>query len=225
MKHLKLFTLIICIIASSCTASKLLTSDVKPDEVKDLHLLEPFSYISKITKGNRGQLNDSVSFISKQLIIKVLENFKGQIPLTGQIILSDSAVNSNLEKEIESLCLSAERLNNISNLRITPTIDKILEANGVRFGLITLGTGFTRIKGNYGKEVAKGAVLGILTLGMYYQTPVKANSTIYALIVDSKENNISFFRKSFLQDNEPLDENVLTRQFKDLFTDYFWTTK
>jgi len=225
MKHLKLFTLIICIIASSCTASKLLTSDVKPDEVKDLHLLEPFSYISKITKGNRGQLNDSVSFISKQLIIKVLENFKGQIPLTGQIILSDSAVNSNLEKEIESLCLSAERLNNISNLRITPTIDKILEANGVRFGLITVGTGFTRIKGNYGKEVAKGAVLGILTLGMYYQTPVKANSTIYALIVDSKENNISFFRKSFLQDNEPLDENVLTRQFKDLFTDYFWTTK
>ena len=225
MKHLKLFALILCIIASSCTASKLLTSDVKPDEVTDLHLLEPFSYISKITKGNRGQIDDSVSFISKQLIIKVLEDFKGQIPLKGQIILSDSTVNSNLEKEIESLCLSAERLNNISNLRITPTVDKILEANEVRFGLITVGTGFTRIKGNYGKEVAKGAVLGILTLGMYYQTPVKANSTIYALIVDSKENNVSFFRKSFLQDKEPLDGNVLTRQFKDLFNDYFWTTK
>ncbi len=206
---------------SSCTTTKLLTSNVNPVEIKDLKLLEPFSYISKIEKANRGKLDDSVSILSRQLIIKVLGNLKGQIPLTGDIILSDSTVKKNLEKEIESLCLSADKTKSISNLKLTPTIDKILEANETRFALITVGTGFTRVKGNYGKQVAKGAALGILTLGMYYQTPIKAYSTIYSMIVDSKENNISFYRKSFLQNKEPLDENVLTKQFRDIFNGYF----
>ena len=133
---------------SACTTTKVLTSDVNPVEIKDLKLLEPFSYISKIEKANRGKLDDSVSILSRQLIIKVLGNLKGQIPLTGDIILSDSTVKKNLEKEIESLCLSADKTKSISNLKLTPTIDKILEANETRFALITVGTGFTRVKGN-----------------------------------------------------------------------------
>jgi hypothetical protein len=178
-----------------------------------------------IKKGNRGQIDDSISFISNQLVFNVLENYKGQLPLTGEIILSDTAIKNSLEKEYELLMLTADRTKNITNLKITPTIDKILEANDTRFGLIIINTGFTRSKGNYGKEIAKGAALGILTLGMYYQTPVKAYSTIYAMIVDSKDDNIAFFKKSFLQDKEPLDESVLMKQFKKIFEGYFWTSK
>jgi hypothetical protein len=224
MKHFNVILILSCFILSSCTATKLLTSNVKPIEVTDLKLLEPFSYISMIKKGNRGQLDDSISFISKQLILKVLENYKGQIPLTGEIILSDTAISNSLKKEYELLILTADKTKNITNLKITPTIDKILEANDTRFGLVIINTGFTRKKGNYGKEIAKGAALGILTLGMYYQTPIKAYSTIYAMIVDSKEDNVAFFRKSFLQDMEPLDESVLKKQFKKIFDGYFWTS-
>jgi hypothetical protein len=225
MKRFKIYLILSCLVLSSCTTTKLLTSNVNPSEVTDLKLLEPFSYISMIKKGNRGQLDDSLSIISKQLVIKVLSNLKGKLPLIGEIILSDSTINKNLEKEFESLILTADRSKNISNLKITPTIDKILEANNVRFGLLTVNTGFTRTKGNYGKEIAKGAALCILTLGMYVQTPIKAYSTVYAMIVDSKEDNVSFFRKSFLQDKEPIDENVLTKQYKDIFEGYFLTTK
>jgi len=214
-----------CLIFSACTTTRPLTSDVNPTEITDLKLLEPFSYISKIEKGNKGKLNDSLSLISKQLLYKVLDNLKGQIPLEGEITLSDTSVQRSLEKEIESLCLSADRSKNLINLKITPTIDRILEANETRFGLITVSTGFTRIKGNYGKEIAKGVALGILTLGMYVQTPVKAYSTIYAMIVDSKANNVSFYQKSFVQDKEPLDESVLTKQLQNIFKDYFMITK
>jgi len=225
MKHFKVILILSCFILSSCTASKLLTSNVRPIEVTDLKLMEPFSYISMIKKGNRGQLDDSISLISKQLVFDALKNLKGQLPLTGEIILSDTAIKNSLEKEYELLILTADRTKNIANLKITPTIDKILEANDTRFGLIIINTGFTRSKGNYGKEIAKGAALGILTLGMYYQTPIKAYSTIYAMIVDSEEDNIAFFKKSFLQDKEPLDESVLIKQFKKIFEGYFWTSK
>jgi uncharacterized membrane protein len=202
-----------------------LTSNVQPAEVINLKLLEPYSYISMIKKGNRGQIDDSISSISKQLNINVLKNFKGQLPITGDIILTDSAINKTLEKEYETLILTADRNKNITNFKITPVLDKILEANETRFGLIVICTGFTRVKGNFGKEIVKGAALGILTLGMYYQTPIKAYSTIYAMIVDSKEDNVAFFRKSFKQDLEPLDQSVLTSQYNKIFEGYFWTKK
>jgi len=224
MNHFKVILILSCFILTSCTATKPLTSDVKPTEVTDLKLLEPFSYISMIKKGNKGQLDDSISSISKQLVFKVLENYKGQLPITGEIVLSDTAIVNSLEKEYELLMVTADRTKYITNIKITPTLDKILEANETRFGLLIISTGFTRTKGNYGKQIAKGALMGILTLGMYYQTPVKAYSTIYAMIVDSKEDNVAFFRKSFLQDMEPLDESVLTKQFKKIFDGYFWTS-
>jgi hypothetical protein len=225
MKHSKVILILCCIVLSSCTTTKMLTSNVKPIEVTDLKMMEPFSYISMIKKGNKSQLDDSISFMSKQLIFKVLNNYGRQLPLTGEIILSDTATTNSLEKEYELLIQTADRTKNISNLKITPTLDKILEANETRFGLVIISTGFTRAKGNYGKQVAKGAALGILTLGMYYQVPVKAYSTIYAMIVDSKDNNVAFFRKSFLQDMEPLDESGMTKQFKNIFDGYFWNSK
>ena len=225
MKHKSIFLILRCVILSSCTATKLLTSNVHPAEVTDLKLLEPHSYISMIKKGNRGQLDDSISSISRQLNINVLKAFNGQLPITGDIFLTDSTINKTLEKEYENLVLTADKNKNITNLKITPTLDKILEANDTRFGLIVINTGFTRLKGNYGKEVVKGAALGILTLGMYYQTPIKAYSTIYVMIVDSKEDNVAFYKKSFKQDVEPLDKSVLTSQYKKIFEGYFWTKK
>lgn len=223
MKYLKIFLILLGCGLVSCTATKPLTSNLKPTEVTDIKLLEPYSYISMIKKGNKGQVDDSISAISKQVNINILKNLNGQLPITGTIILTDSEINATLEKEFESLILTADKNKDISNLKITPVLDKVLEANDSRFGLIVVCTGFTRAHGNYGKEVAKGAAMGILTLGMYYQTPIKAYSTIYAMIVDSQEDNIAFFRKSFQQSKEPLDQKVLTSQYNKIFEDYFRT--
>ena len=222
MKGIKIFLLLICCGFISCTVTKPLTSDVTPAEVTDLKLLEPYSYISMIKKGNQGELDDSISDISKQLNMDALKSYTGKIPLKGEIFLTDSTVNHQLEKEYEQLILTAEKNRDITHLRITPTLDKVLESNETRFGLVVVSSGFTRVKGNYGKQVLKGAALGILTMGMYYQTPVKAYSTVYAMIVDAKKDNVAFFRKSFLQDQEPINPNVLSKQYEDIFEKYFW---
>ncbi len=211
-----------CIILSSCTATKPMTSSVKPTDVTNIKLLEPYSYISMIKKGNRGELDDSVSTISKELVLEIFATNSSHIPLSGDIFLSDSAINIALEKEFESLIITADRNKSVSNLNITPTLDNVLEANQTRFGLIIVCTGFTRSKGNYGKEIVKGAAIGILTLGMVVPTPIKAYSTMYAMIVDSEENNVTFYRKSFLQDMEPLDKATLTKQYMKMFDGYFW---
>lgn len=216
------YLLVGALFISSCTTTKPLTSNVKPTEISDIQKFETYSYITLIEGGNRGKLNDTFSNKSKEVFGEALSAFRS-IPLTGNILFTDTITQNRIEEEIEYLCISADRQRSISELKLTPVLDSLLEVIGKRFGLITVTTGFTREKGNYGGQIIKGLAMGILTLGMYYQTPIKANSTIYCMIIDAKDNNIAFFRKLSLQDKEPLDKSVLTKQIKKLFDGYFWT--
>lgn len=225
MNKRDLFYLLVgALFISSCTTTKPLTSNVQPTEISDIQKFETYSYITLIEGGNRGKLNDTVSKKSKEIFGETLSTFRN-IPLTGNILTTDTITQKRIEKEIEYLCISADGQRSISGLKLTPVLDSLLEAGKKRFGLITITTGFTREKGNYGGQIAKSVAIGILTLGMYYQTPIKANSTIYCMIIDAKDNNIAFFRKSSLQDKEPLDKSVLTKQIQKLFEGYFWTKK
>jgi len=226
MKHLKLIVFALWIFyLSSCAAPQILTSDVKPNEVTELQKFETLSYISLIEKGNRGQYNDSVSNISKINFDNSLNTLRNKIPLTGQVSITDTVVKNKIEKEIKFLTFSAENTRSTSRLKLPLMLDSIMDIQGKRFGLITITSGFTRAKSNYGGQVAKGAALGILTLGMYYQTPIKANSTIYVIIIDAYKNNIAFFGKSVFTDKEPLDQEVVSKQIQKIFEGYFWTKK
>jgi hypothetical protein len=220
MRLLKfIFVAVYCILVIPSTTAQPAKSNLKASEITDLQHFEPFCYISLIDSGNIAKLNDTLSLNSKELLIKVEDSFSGRIPETGEISVSDTTIKHKLEKEIQFLCLSAERQKNISNLKITPVIDSLLETNGKRFGLITVCTGFTRAKGNLAKQITKSTISGLL-LGVS-RDPIKANSTLYALIVDAKENNIAYFRKSSLI-KEPLEEKILLKQFEDIFEGYFW---
>lgn len=81
-----------------------------------------------------------------------------------------------------------------------------------RFALATVATGFGRRKGNYGGQVAKGAAVGILTLGMAVPTPIKSNLTLYAFIFDVQKNEIAYYKKSLPVEKEPTDENAIEKQ-------------
>jgi hypothetical protein len=188
--------------------------------------IEPLSYISLIESGNRSVYNDSISKNTQLVLNESLETFKNKLHLSSEeIVLTDSLIKNRLEREINFLIMSAERKRSINGISITPLIDSLLDANNKRFGLIIVQSGFTRAKGNYGGQIAKGIGIGILTLGMYYQTPIKANSTLYAMIVDNKNKNVSFYNKSVLQDKEPTEKENIIKQIKIIFEKYFWDKK
>ncbi len=222
IKALPLFLSCILLLGS-CTSSRLV-SDVRPSEVKDLQLVTPFSYIHFIKNGNKGALSDTLSDMSEKLVLKVMEDYQRQnrLPITGNLFIEDSLLNKQIERQIESLCMVAEQRRSLTNLQIPAALDSLLEMNGKRFGLITVATGFTRVKGNYGGQAAKAVAIGVLTLGLFAPIPVKSNSTIYALIVDAEKNNIAFFRKVYETEKDPLDKAVLRRQLDKMFTGYFW---
>jgi hypothetical protein len=162
MKLYKIFFALFILIISSCsTTTKLLKSNIQPSDVSDLQYIQPFSYISLVQSGNKAKYNDSISNYSEEQLIKAINKFGGQIPVTNSILISDSIVKKKLEKEVEHLCVTADRQRSIVNLKLSPVIDSLIENNGKRFGLITVATGFTRAKGNYADQHAKGIETGI----------------------------------------------------------------
>ena len=225
MKKVILISLV-AILCASCSTSKFLTSDVKPVEITRMLEIEPFSYISLIEKGNQGVLNDSISSIALEGLNKSLEIFSGKLHLSSEkIILTDSIERGKLEEELRIMIMSAERNRSLKNIQITPLIDSLLNVNNERFGLLVVQSGFTRTKGNYRGQMAKGVGVGLLTgllTGMAYtQTPIKANSVLYVMIVDRQNNNVAFYNKSILQ-KEPTEIENIKQQINKVFEKYFW---
>lgn len=230
MKRVLLFLVIIFSI--SCSSAKFFTSDVNPAEINEMIKIEPFTYISLVESGNRTILNDSISKISKILLNESLDTFREKLRLSSEdIIVTNSVDRAELEQEIDFLIMWAEgninkRKKKRTNVEIPLMIDYLLRTNDKRFGLIVVQQGFTRAKGNYSGQVAKAIGMGILT-GVatgtaYYQTPIKANSILYAMIVDTKEKNVAFYNKSVLQDKEPTVKENITKQLQFVFENYFW---
>ena len=191
--------------------------------------IEPFSYISLIEQGNRHAYNDSVSNYAKIVLNEALEIFGERLGLAPEKIeVTNFFDRVALEQELNYLIMTAGQSRSINNIPITPVVDSLLVANNKRFGLIVVQNGFTRAKGNYGGQVAKGVGLGILTgvltMGMVsvYQVPAKANSTLYAIIADSENKNIAFYNKSVLQGREPAEIENITKQLHNIFKKYFW---
>ncbi len=199
-----------------------MTSSVKPDEIKELSYFEPCSYIQYIERGNKLVLSDSLSFIAIGKAESVLAKHKSTLRLSNKIEWSSQYQKSRVENELGYLVQQINLRKGIEGITLTESIDKMLEKNGQRFGLATVVTGFSRKKGNYGGQVAKGLAMGVLTLGMIIPTPMKANVTIFTFIFDSENNEIAFYKKSKSTEDEPTDSEIIEKKLISLFYGYLY---
>ena len=226
MKKVKLF-LLVAILCTSCSKQKFITSGIQSVEINDMLKIQPFAYISLIEKGNRDVFNDSISSNTKIILNESLEMFREKLHLSSEELnITDTHITEELKQEIDLLISSVQSNKDIKNIPITPLIESLLNTNEKRFGLIIVQYGFTRVKGNYGGQIVKGIGIGILT-GLLtgvsvYQNPIKANSTLHAIIVDNQNKNVAFYNKSVLQDNEPTKKENIIKQLNKIFENYFW---
>lgn len=210
---------------TSCGASKFLNSSTSPNEIGELNYFEPFSYIQYVEKGNKAILSDSLSNITLTKLDSILLNSKATLPLAEKIVFDNDSIKVRVENELGYLSQVISQRRKLDGIEVTPAIDSILKKNKQRFALATVATGFGRRKGNYGGQVAKGAAIGILTLGMYVPTPIKSNLTLHAFIFDSEKNEITFYKRAMPVEKEPTEPEVINKQLFELFKGYFYENK
>ncbi len=128
--------------------------------------------------------SDSLSMLSaKKLDSIVLLSRAPKVQRKFEV--QDAALNHKLQEDILAVMGEVKRTNKIDKVKSTPLMDSIIKSHDQRFALCLVDTGFGRKKGNYGKQIAKGIGVGILTMGVYTPVPYKANTTLYAMIVDA----------------------------------------
>ncbi len=224
MKRLLLIS-ISALLLTSCGAKKFLTSSTIPNEIGELNYFEPLSYIHYVEKGNKAILSDSLSNITFSRLDSILSNSKTTLPLAEKIILDNDSIKVRVENELGNLSQVINQRRKLDGIEVTPVIDSILKKNKQRFALAIVATGFGRRKGNYGRQVVKGAAIGILTLGMLVPAPIKSNLTLHAFIFDSEKNEITFYKRSMPVQKEPTDSEVINKQLFELFKGYFYENK
>ncbi len=108
------------------------------------------------------------------------------------------------------------------NLQFPHFLINCWKKNNVNYALYVYQSGFTRSKNNYAGQIAKGVLIGVLTLGSFYTVPVKANSLLVCCIIDGKNKNIAFYRKDIKQDLDPVNPNTTNNQIEIIFKKYLY---
>ena len=200
------------LLVQACVSSEELTKIVKPNEINRLGYFTPISQIGIVEKGNQAIKSEYGSQRSIEVLDSLIITKKQTYNIYNSLTPSDSIIQIKLNEEIRNLTVQASTKQRVHNIDLSHTIDSVMEAHNERFALAFITTGFTRVKGNYKGQVAKGIGVGLLTLGMYVPTPIKASSGIHAVIFDSKNNTVALYKSSQVAEKEPTDPNIVTRQ-------------
>lgn len=205
---------------TSCGTNRQLTSNRKPSEINKLAIINPLARIDVIEKGNSGEYSKTES---EKVAADILDILDKNLPNTVQKnrIKIDSSDLLALQKEMFALVVSVEQKQKINDVFLSEKMLLLMGKYEQDYVLGVFEQGFTRVKGNYGKQIAKGIGIGILTLGLVIPTPVKSSSTLICFIADRKNKNIAFYRKDVGSESNPTDKKVLSRQIKGTIGYYF----
>lgn len=198
-----------------CGTTARLKSSLSPHAIDSLHVYHLPSLIFTISKGNKQESNYFYSDSSLTIRKKVFENME-----LAPVVVTSADYDKSIHNHFWNLLNEVERKRKIKGVIPNDSIIHFLENEHARYALVTFNSGFSREKGNYGGQIAKGAAIGILTLGMVVPVPMKANSTSITCIIDTRNKEIAFYRKKTAE-LEPLKYNNLDQQFTSLLNSYF----
>lgn len=213
---MKRFFLIAAILLSaSCSTYHYVSEDAA--SVDDITLILPYSRVFYIDK-------DGESYDEKQSV-------EQQKILTGLLYGMGLPNQKDLDEEISFL--PAINPKEVGNLNSDGPVDKLLEKNGARYGLIIFSEGFVKDKALYKSEVAKTLIIGIVgglvgaavggaisgsVVGMSFSaSPGWAyGSSVYAMLIDTQTDKVLYYNRVNPEERNPMKSETLASQLEKL---------
>ena len=180
-------------------------------------LIEPVSYMSYIQSNREEVFDPETSAQSASLVKDVIRlNF----PEITAVLPLEDAGDGMKDLESQIALLYSVKANKLDGARAPAAVRNFIREHGFRYGAAVFATGFTRDSKEYKKQVAKGALLGIITavvsLGAvsYYAMPLKYSSSLYMIVVDAQEDKIVFYERIQPEEVDPLNAKWLRRRIE-----------
>jgi hypothetical protein len=204
------FALMLLVLVAMSSCSGKYVSLTKQGKLQEVAHFEHISSIHLIEKGDKMVYNKALSD-SATIIFNNTLQINNRVKVVKELSYTSDSQRNEAYTEMMKLMEIARRGQNLADYRITPTLDKVLEENNMRYGLITFAAGFTRTNLNYNKQLAKSVAVGLLTLGMFVPVSIQSTNNVYVMVVDSNSNKILFYN-SRKTNNEPLHAGMLKGQ-------------
>lgn len=211
--------LTVLLFLSSCVSYKLENKKIKLNQVNNLAYFEPLSFVSLIHKDNTTTSNDSLSSLSKRMLDTVITNYQN-FSVSRKIEIEDIELKEKIDKELNYLVEKIMHYRQISNIKLTPTIDSLLKKQQQRFALATVITGLGTDE-THPKHRQKRIEDDNLSLQMYVPIATQPISTLFALIIDAERGEVIFYDHTIPVQKSPTEKQVLKNQYRKLFKGYY----
>ena len=217
-------SLAVLLLLNSCATTMITNNSTQPNEINNLGYFETISIIRLIEKGNQSKPSDSLSILSNKIMDSIIANTNNP-KVNNHFAVSNERLRARIENDILKTISEIRNSKKIENIKTTPLMDSIVRNENQRFALCVVNAGFDRRKGNYGNQIAKGIGVGILTMGMYTPVPIKANTSMYAMIYDAQQSSVVFYNTIPIVEKSPTDKKNLNQLYKKIFDGYFYNRK
>ena len=222
----RLFLIAAILLSASCSTYHYVSEDAA--SVDDITLILPYSRVFYIDKD--GESYDEEQSTRQQKILTGLLYGMG-LPIKDTLNVVGLPNQKDLDEEISFL--PAINPKEVGNLNSDGPVDKLLEKNGARYGLIIFSEGFVKDKALYRSEVAKTLIVGIVgglvgsaiggALGgsgiglSYVATPGWAyGSSLYAMLIDTQTDKVLYYNRVNPEERNPMKSETLASQLEKL---------
>ena len=217
-----LFLLVLFVLAvSSCATARYYGGFTPENARQDMALMGPVSSIYYLDENYNESFNDTLSIISETLITRLVDEMG--VPVSGRIELNDD----EKEEAFAFLRYLYERdWETLDTFPIPDLLDKALEAQGYRYGLVLVARGMTRDAKEYAKEVALNVLVDVALTVLIPGTAVvpipsdSCYSQISAAVLDSETDRIVFYNATVPKEKNPLRPGPVQKQLNKLLKDF-----
>ena len=217
-----LFLLVLVVLAvSSCATARYYGGFTPENARQDMALMGPVSSIYYLDENYNESFNDTLSIISETLITRLVDEMG--VPVSGRIELNDD----EKEESFAFLRYLYERdWETLDTFPIPDLLDKALEAQGYRYGLVLVARGRTRDAKEYAKEVALNVLVDVALTVLIPGTAVvpipsdSCYSQISAAVLDSETDRIVFYNATVPKEKNPLRPGPVQKQLNKLLKDF-----
>lgn len=213
MKRNGLFAIVLSLlfVVSSCGVSRYADTESLQD-IDELALITPLSYVDEINRKG-ASYSEELSATSNEVLTQAL--MESSFPIKRVIPLDYNGEGRVYEPYIAELRdLNAK---DAGEMAVSYNLDKLLEANNARYGLMVFEDGYVRDSRYYWLKVLGWAAFDIAivvaTLGMVqvYTTPDPLYATnIWVAVFDSEEDRYVYYVRVGETDLSPLKKKHVT---------------
>lgn len=198
------FAFLIALILFTGCAGTNRPPEYKPPSLTEISILTPGTQIQKLAGETTEDSGDIAPTQSKIQEFATKKFEAKEIRCRIQNALMDDSVKSLFEGVI-----SGARINNRPDtITLDPRVLDILGKSQTRYTGYFYYSGFYRTGGNMAWGVAKGILIGVVTLGLYVPIPIPNSSTLYFILFDNMKHKLAYDLSDHSQDSPKDYENL-----------------